>query len=114
VRTSGLAEAVDFCGYLDDQALQARLRECALFALPSQREGFGLVFLEAMAQAPPCLAARAGGAPEVVTDETGMLAPSATSRQSPPQPPQRCNAPGTVTRFWLAPEPSPIPAFENV
>ncbi len=75
VRTSGLAEAVDFCGYLDDQALQARLRECALFALPSQREGFGLVFLEAMAQGRPCLAARAGGAPEVVTDETGMLVP---------------------------------------
>ena len=75
VRTCGVTESVDFFGYVDDQALQTKLRDCALFALPSQREGFGLVFLEAMAQGRPCLAARAGGVPEVVTPEAGLLVP---------------------------------------
>ena len=74
-RSAGVAQCVEFLGYIGDQPLQARLRECALFALPSQREGFGLVFLEAMAQGRPCLAAQAGGVPEVLTPESGSLVP---------------------------------------
>jgi glycosyltransferase involved in cell wall biosynthesis len=74
-RSAGVAQCVEFLGYIGDQALQARLRECAIFALPSQREGFGLVFLEAMAQGRPCLAAQAGGVPEVLTPESGSLVP---------------------------------------
>jgi glycosyltransferase involved in cell wall biosynthesis len=50
------------------------LRTCRLFALPSKKEGFGLVFLEAMAHGRPCLGARAGGIPEVITPDTGVLA----------------------------------------
>ncbi len=51
----------------------AELRTCRLFALPSKKEGFGLVFLEAMAHGRPCLGASAGGIPEVITPETGVL-----------------------------------------
>lgn len=69
----GLTGAVDFLGFVDDRALAAELRACSLFALPSQREGFGLVFLEAMAHGRPCLGARAGGIPEVLTPDTGVL-----------------------------------------
>lgn len=69
----GLSHAVEFTGYVDDQALQTALAGCRLFALPSQREGFGLVFLEAMSQGRPCLGAYAGGVPEVITKETGVL-----------------------------------------
>ena len=36
--------------------------------------GFGIVYLEAMAHHKPCLAARVGGAPEVVlNEETGLV-----------------------------------------
>jgi glycosyltransferase involved in cell wall biosynthesis len=72
---SGLVpgDAVQFLGYVDDQRLTAELRDCRLFALPSKKEGFGLVFLEAMAHGRPCLGARAGGVPEVITPETGLL-----------------------------------------
>jgi glycosyltransferase involved in cell wall biosynthesis len=69
----GLGPAVEFTGFVDDRRLESELRGCRLFALPSTREGFGLVFLEAMARGRPCLAARAGGAPEVLTPETGIL-----------------------------------------
>jgi glycosyltransferase involved in cell wall biosynthesis len=69
----GLTTAIEFLGYVDDKRLDHELRQCRLFALPSKKEGFGLVFLEAMAHGRPCLGARAGGVPEVITAETGVL-----------------------------------------
>ncbi|MBC7365675.1 MAG: glycosyltransferase family 4 protein, partial [Undibacterium sp.] len=69
-----LVEGTEFLGFLDDARLAEELRTCRLFALPSKKEGFGLVFLEAMAHGRPCLGARAGGIPEVITPETGVLA----------------------------------------
>lgn len=69
----GLGSAVEFTGYVDDQRLARELHRCRLFALPSRKEGFGLVFLEAMAHSRPCLGARAGGAPEVLSEATGIL-----------------------------------------
>jgi asparagine synthase (glutamine-hydrolysing) len=70
----GVRSAVEFLGYVDDRRLNTELQVCNLFALPSEREGFGLVFLEAMACGKPCLGARAGGIPEVITADTGVLA----------------------------------------
>jgi glycosyltransferase involved in cell wall biosynthesis len=71
--TLGIRDAVDFTGYIDDARLTEEMRTCRLFALPSRKEGFGLVLLEAMARGRPCLGARAGGIPEVITEETGVL-----------------------------------------
>jgi asparagine synthase (glutamine-hydrolysing) len=69
----GLGPAVAFLGFLDDARMRDELRSCSLFALPSAKEGFGLVFLEAMANGRPCLGARAGGIPEVITEASGVL-----------------------------------------
>lgn len=69
-----LGEGTEFLGFLNDARLAEELSTCRLFALPSKKEGFGLVFLEAMAHGRPCLGARAGGIPEVITPETGVLA----------------------------------------
>jgi glycosyltransferase involved in cell wall biosynthesis len=47
-----------------------------LFAMPSRTDSFGIVFLEAWANALPVVAAAAGGVPEVVRHgETGLLVP---------------------------------------
>jgi len=73
VQRLGVGFAVDFTGPLSDEALRAEYAGCDLFALPSRKEGFGLVFLEAMTYGKACLGARAGGTPEVITDATGQL-----------------------------------------
>ena len=65
---------IDFMGYISDEALKKTYRDCTVFVLPSAEEGFGFVFIEAMAYGKPVVAARAGAAPEVVCDgETGLL-----------------------------------------
>jgi glycosyltransferase involved in cell wall biosynthesis len=69
----GLANAVEFLGYVNDRQLSTALSSCRLFALPSKKEGFGLVFLEAMAHGRPCLGANAGGIPEVIDAASGVL-----------------------------------------
>lgn len=67
---------VTFLGRVDDMTLNAAFAGARAFVLPSAGEGFGLVYLEAMAHALPCVAAKAGGAPEVVLDgETGVVVP---------------------------------------
>jgi glycosyltransferase involved in cell wall biosynthesis len=72
----GVAERVRFEQDLSDADLAARYRDCAAFVLPSGQEGFGIVFLEAMRFARPCVGGRAGGTPDVIVDgETGFLVP---------------------------------------
>jgi glycosyltransferase involved in cell wall biosynthesis len=65
-RSLGVEDEVQFTGRLSDEALARRYAECGVFAMPSRKEGFGIVFLEAMRYGKPCIAARAGGATEVV------------------------------------------------
>jgi phosphatidylinositol alpha-1,6-mannosyltransferase len=73
VRKLNLGSAVTFLGYVSDADLKRELSACRLFALPSQKEGFGLVYLEAMAHGRPCLGTCDGGIPEVITPESGLL-----------------------------------------
>jgi phosphatidylinositol alpha-1,6-mannosyltransferase len=69
----GVTGSVDFLGPIDDVALRTEYASCDLFALPSRREGFGLVYLEAMTHGKPCIGARAGGVPEVINESVGAL-----------------------------------------
>jgi glycosyltransferase involved in cell wall biosynthesis len=69
------ANFVTLLGRVSDERLAQAYRENDVFCLPSEGEGFGLVFAEAMAQGLPCVCVNAGAAPEVVTDQvTGLVA----------------------------------------
>lgn len=70
---SGVSDAIEFLGRVSDEQLRSEYEQCDLFSLPSSKEGFGLVYLEAMSFGKPCLGARAGGAPEVIDENTGLL-----------------------------------------
>jgi len=72
---TGVADRVIFAGFVADELLPSYYDACDLFVLPSLKEGFGIVFLEAMYHAKACVGAIAGGIPEVVEDGgTGLLA----------------------------------------
>ena len=74
VKRFALTERVHFLGAVADAQLAEAYRKCACFVLPSGKEGFGLVFLEAMFFGAPVIAARAKGAVDVVRhQETGLL-----------------------------------------
>lgn len=73
-REQGLEGSVRFHGQVSDHALEELYAAATLFALPSSGEGFGFVFLDAMAHGLPVLAGNRDATPEVVTDgETGIL-----------------------------------------
>jgi glycosyltransferase involved in cell wall biosynthesis len=72
----GIERHVQFCGEVNDDRLHSLYAEADVFVLPSQKEGFGIVFLEAMSYGLPVVAARAGGTLGVVQDGvTGLLVP---------------------------------------
>jgi len=71
-----LAGRVELLGHVSFDALVAEYRRADVFCLPSRQEGFGIVFLEAMAAGLPIVAARAAAVPELVVDgECGILVP---------------------------------------
>ncbi|MEO8190265.1 MAG: glycosyltransferase family 4 protein [Acidobacteriota bacterium] len=71
-----LGERVVLAGHVPFDRLAEEYRSADVFCLPSRQEGFGIVFLEAMAAGLPIVAARATAVPEVVADrECGLLVP---------------------------------------
>jgi phosphatidyl-myo-inositol dimannoside synthase len=60
----GLRDSVVFRGIVSETEKESELSRCQVFALPGQREGFGLVYVEAMRFGRPCLVGSDAG-PEV-------------------------------------------------
>lgn len=67
-REHGVADLVTFTGRLSDDELQQEYRKADLFVLPSEKEGFGLVFVEAMLTGTPVLGLARGGPLDIVRD----------------------------------------------
>ncbi len=72
VRRLGLEERVHFVGFQD--RMEPVFHALDVLLHPSEREPFGRVLIEAMAQGVPVVATRDGGIPEIVQDgESGFL-----------------------------------------
>jgi glycosyltransferase involved in cell wall biosynthesis len=72
--TLRIADRVEFCGRLPDADLRQAFADCSCFALPSTGEGFGLVYLEALAAGRPCVGVAAAAVPELIHSNLGVLA----------------------------------------
>jgi glycosyltransferase involved in cell wall biosynthesis len=72
-----LRDRVPFArGFVPHDELQQLYARAAVVACPSQREGFGVACLEAMAHGRPVVATRVGGLLDLVVDgETGIVVP---------------------------------------
>jgi glycosyltransferase involved in cell wall biosynthesis len=57
-----------FTGKLSLEEVKEAMKNCYMLALPSLSEGFGRVFIEAMALGKPVIGARVGGVPEIIKD----------------------------------------------
>ncbi len=75
VEELGLAPRITFAGEQDPAAVAEAMRRSALLVVPSRRETFSLVSVEAIASGMPVLATRCGGPEEIITPANGLLVP---------------------------------------
>ncbi|MBM4328881.1 MAG: glycosyltransferase family 4 protein [Deltaproteobacteria bacterium] len=69
----GLASKVEFLGYLSREQVRDEMARCHVLVLSSEWESQPCVLIEAMLSGRPVVAPRVGGAPEMVTEQTGRL-----------------------------------------
>lgn len=74
-RRLGVAERVEWSGYLDDAGLVQAYQDADVLALLSRYEGFGLPVLEAMACGTPVVCSDAASLPEVAGNAARLVAP---------------------------------------
>jgi glycosyltransferase involved in cell wall biosynthesis len=69
----GISSCVTFVGAIKGE-LTNYYRMCDVFVMPSRKEGYGIVFVEAMALGKPVVGGMHGGTPDIVIDgQTGYL-----------------------------------------
>ena len=64
----GVSDCVKFLGLITDAKLDAAYARATVFALPSSKEGFGIVYLEAWQRGLPVVCASKGAPKEIVAD----------------------------------------------
>ncbi|UCE73848.1 MAG: glycosyltransferase family 4 protein [Methanomassiliicoccales archaeon] len=70
----GLEKRVVYAGQVSEKEKYELLAGCKFFALPSQHESQGIVFVEAWAQKKAVIGTKVGGVPYIIEDgETGLL-----------------------------------------
>ena len=73
-RTLGTEDKVVFAGYISESEKADHYRLADVYVMPSQGEGFGFVYLEAMACGIPVVASSCDGSKEAVMDgKLGLL-----------------------------------------
>jgi glycosyltransferase involved in cell wall biosynthesis len=72
----GIADHVDFLGWVNLERIRSLMRTADIFALPSYQEGLPMAIIEAMANALPVVTTPVGSIPDMIRDgDTGLLVP---------------------------------------
>ncbi len=79
VALAGAVPGASWIGYVDDAAYEELLGTCAVFALPSLYEGFGLQVLDALQRGVPVLTSDRGSLSEVAGDAAVTVDPERVS-----------------------------------
>lgn len=89
-------------GRVDAETLENLYRGCAVVLVPSRYESFGMPLVEAMRHARPIVATTAGGIPEVVGPEAGVLVPPGDAPALAAAIIALCNEPEALARRGAA------------
>ncbi len=101
-RQQNVPGAVQFLGRVSDAALAELYGQCRFFVMPSSDEGFGLVFLEAMRAAKPCIGG-AGAAGEIIDHGvTGLVVEPGNRQQIAAAIARLYDEPETCAQFGAA------------
>jgi glycosyltransferase involved in cell wall biosynthesis len=74
VRTLGVEDYIKFTGRLSYKEVMKHMDLCDIFSLPSWKEGFGIVYIEAMAHGKPVIGIYGEGIEDVINNgENGFL-----------------------------------------
>jgi glycosyltransferase involved in cell wall biosynthesis len=74
IAEAGVQDAVILAGFIPDEELAEHYNLCDIFAMPSRAEGFGIVYLEALASGKPVLAGNKDGSRDALGGgELGLL-----------------------------------------
>jgi len=74
IAEAGVQDAVILAGFVPDEELAEHYNLCDIFAMPSRAEGFGIVYLEALACGKPVLAGNKDGSRDALGGgELGLL-----------------------------------------
>lgn len=71
----GVADRIDFIGHIDPKEVSIEMRRATVLAVPSRRESFSAVTIEALASGTPVVATRCGGPEELLDNSVGRLVP---------------------------------------
>jgi glycosyltransferase involved in cell wall biosynthesis len=74
----GIAQRVDFLGYISTEEREKRYKEAYLLCYPSLYEGFGLPVIEAMSYGTPVITSNTSSIPEVVGSAAILVDPTST------------------------------------
>lgn len=70
----GMDNQIKLLGALSREEVSNEMRNCDVFALPSEHETFGVVYIEALACGKPVIGADNGGAEDIIREENGIIA----------------------------------------
>lgn len=73
IQDLGIGECVELLGEIPNHEVQGYFEKSKLFVLPSNREPFGIVLIEALNSYTPCIVTNIGGMPEIIDSDVGIV-----------------------------------------